>query len=364
MSEMSRSPFLRLSLAIAGAALALGAQAAGAETPEDLARDLRPSQRPLFELGGIGKEDGVSVDAWVDNPDRVYAVGQRLKVFVRPKETSYITVLNVGSSGRVAVVFPNFYQRDMRVRAGQIVRIPAEGANWHIDVAGPPGVEVIKIIASREPLRLRELERLTGTTEDNPLVSLDRSGEDVARDLVPQLNKQGTAGIVPGGVKSLLVRVVERGAAVKYPGSLQFTGAFGLTLRPEQPVYRIGDTVRVAVAVEKDCRLSLISLGTSGQAVRLFPNEFQPDNVIRAGQTVLIPSIRSPIQFKARGPAGVEGLVATCSSLNAKTELPPIVPGEFANIGDVGSVTRDLVANQAGANLEVDRVSGSFLVTN
>ncbi len=89
--------------------------------------------------------------------------------------------------------------------------------------------------------------------------------------------------------------------------------------------------MRVAVAVEKDCRLSLISLGTSGQAVRLFPNEFQPDNVIRAGQTVLVPSIRSPIQFKARGPAGVEGLVATCSSLNAKTELPPIVPGEFAN---------------------------------
>ena len=160
------------------------------------------------------------------------------------------------------------------------------------------------------------------------------------------------------------MRVVQRGAAVKYPGSLQFTGAFGLTLRPEQPVTGSGDTVRVAVAVEKDCRLSLINLGTSGQAVRLFPNEFQPDNVIRAGQTVLIPSIRSPIQFKARGPAGVEGLVATCTSLNAKTELPPIVPGEFASIGDVGSVTRDLVATQAGANFEVDRVSGSFLVTN
>lgn len=362
---MSRSPLLRLSLALAGAALALGGQTAGAESPEDLARDLRPSQRPLFELGGIGKEDGVSVDAWVDNPDRVYAVGQRLKVFVRPKETSYITVLNVGSSGRVAVIFPNFYQRDMRVRAGQIVRIPAEGSNWHIDVAGPPGVEVIKIIASREPLRLRELEKLTGTTEEQPIVSLDRSGDDVTRDLVPQLNsKQGNAGILPGGVKSLLVRVVQRGGAVRYPGSLQFTGAFGLTLRTEQPVYRIGDTVRVAVAVEKDCRLSLVSLGTSGKAVRLFPNEFQPDDVIRAGQTVLIPSIRSPIQFKARGPAGVEGLIATCSSLNAKAELPAIVPGEFANIGDVGSVTRDLVATQAGASFEVDRVSGSFLITN
>jgi hypothetical protein len=352
-------------LALGLAALACGGQPARADAPEQLARDLRPSQRPLFELGGIRKEDGVAVDAWVDNPERVYAVGQRLKVFVRPKETSYITVLNVGSSGRVAVIFPNFYQRDMRVRAGEVVRIPAEGSNWHIDVAGPPGVEVIKIIASRAPLRLRELERLAGATEDQPIVPLDRSGEDVARDLVPQLKgPTSDAGIIPGGVRSLLVRVVQRGAAapLNYLGSQKFSGAVGLTLRPERPVCRIGDTVRVAV--EKDCRLSLISLGTSGQAVRLFPNEFQVDNVIRAGQTVLVPPDRSPVQFKAQGPAGVEGLIATCSSLNAKAELPTIVPGEFAKVGDVGSVTRDLVATLAGASFEVDRVSGSFLITN
>jgi len=364
---MSRSPLRRFTLALALAGLACGGQAAWAETPDQQARDLRPSQRPLFELGGVGDEAGAAVEAWVDNPERVYSVGQRLKVFVRPRETSYITVLNVGSSGRVAVIFPNYYQRDTRVRAGQTVRIPAEGSNWHIDVAGPPGVEVIKIIASREPLRLRELERLTAATEDQPIVSLDRSGEEVARDLVPQIKTPASdVGIISGGVKSLLVRVVQRGAAAppSYLGPQQFSGAFGLTLRPEQPVYRIGDTVRVAVAVEKDCRLSLVSLGTSGQAVRLFPNEFQPDNVIRGGQTVLIPSIRSPIQFKARGPVGVEGLIATCSSLNAKADLPPIVPGQFAPVGDVESVTRDLVATPVGAKYEVDRVAGSFLVTN
>jgi hypothetical protein len=77
-----------------------------------------------------------------------------------------------------------------------------------------------------------------------------------------------------------------------------------------------------------------------------------------------VPSVRSPIQFKAQGPAGVEGLIATCSSLNAKAELPTIVPGEFPKVGDVGSVTRDLVATLAGANFEVDRASGSFLITN
>jgi hypothetical protein len=361
---MSKSHLLSLSLGLALAGFAFGGPTV-AETPEEMARDLVPSQKPIYDIGS-GPGWGTTVDAWVDDPDRTYRVGQRLKLYVRPKDTSYITVLNVGSSGRVSVVFPNYYQRDMRVRAGQTVRIPAEGSNWHIDVQGPPGVEVIQVIASKEPLRLAELQRLAGSSEQNPLLSLDRSSDEVARDLVPQVGSGGNpgAGI---GVRKLLVRVVQRGGSAPTFGSQQHTGAYGLTLRPERAVYRIGDTVRVAVAVEKDCRLSLISVGTSGQALHLFPNEYQQDNVVRAGQTVLIPSIRSPVQFKARGPTGVEGLIATChsASVGQPNQLPPIVPGGFAPVGDVGTVTRDLVAAPGpAASQEVERVSGSFLITN
>ena len=328
---MSRSPLTRYSLALAVVGLALGVRAAAAETPEDLARDLRPSQRPLFELGGTSKQDSVALDAWIDNPEGVYSVGQRLKVYVRPKETSYITVLNVGSSGRVAVIFPNHYQRNMRVRAGETVRIPAEDSNWHIDVAGPAGIEVIKIIASREPLRLRELERLAGTSEDQPLVSLDRSGEEVARDLVPQLkSKTSSSVIIPGGVKSLLVRVVQRGGQLERPGSREVPGAFGLTLRPERPVYKIGDTVRVAVAVEKDCPLSLISLGTSGQAVRLVPNELQPDNVIRPGSPCSSPRSARRSSSRRAGPPAISMSSGCRAGFSSPIERAPDLNGDMA----------------------------------
>jgi len=363
---MCRSHLARLSLALAVAGFAAGL--ARAETAEEMARDLVPAQKPLYEIGGITSEAGLAVDAWVDRPERTYAVGQRLKVFVRPKQTAYITVLNVGSSGRVAVIFPNFYQRDMKVRAGQTVKIPADSANWSIDVAGPPGVEVIKVIASGEPLQLPEILKLAGATAQQPILSLGRSGEEVARDLVPQIkNPAGAAGILPGGVRSLLVRVLPRGAAAPLPPfeSQQLSGAFGLMLRTERPVYRIGETVRVAVAVEKDCHLTLISVGTSGRAIRLFPNQFQTDNVVRAGQMVIVPSPRSPIQFTARGPAGIEGLVATCRGAGSPTQPPAVIQGGFATIGDLTSVTRDLVATPAhGADQEVEQVSGSFLITD
>src|SRR5262249_22109715 len=151
--------------------------------------------------------------------------------------------------------------------------IPAEGTSWKIDVSGPPGVDVIKVIASREPLSLPELLRLSGASAEQPTLSLGRSGEEVARDLVPQIKTpNGTTGILPGGVRNLLVRIVPRGAAAFPGGSPHLAGTFGLSLRPERAVYRIGEAVRVAVSVQRDCHLTLVGVGTTGNSVRLFPN--------------------------------------------------------------------------------------------
>lgn len=238
-------PVIGFSLALTAAACAASA---GARADEEMARDLVPAQKPLYELGGITPESGLAVDAWVDRPERTYTVGQRLKVFVRPKETSHITVLNVGSSGRVAVIFPNFFQRDMQVPAGQTVKVPADGAGWRIEVAGPPGVEVIKVIASREPLRLPEILKLADATAQEPILSLGRSGDEVARDLVPQIRDPAGAGGLPGGVRSLLVRVLPRPAAAPLPlfESPQSFGLFGLM----RPVHKFGEAMPVAAALE------------------------------------------------------------------------------------------------------------------
>jgi uncharacterized protein DUF4384 len=360
---MPRSRLTRHSLLIAFAALAAGALPASAETVESMARDLLPAQKPLYELGGLSPEASVEVEAWVDRPEHAYAVGQQLKVFVRPRQTSYITVLNVGTSGRVAVIFPNFHQRDMQVRAGQTIGIPANGASWKIDIVGPPGIEVIKVIASQQPLRLPEILKLISTTPEQPILSLGRSGEEVARDLVSQIDSAAGAAAQPGGVKSLLVRVVQRGTSSAFPAPAptQLGGSFGLTLRPEKAVYRIGEPVRVAVGVERDCRLTLVGVGTGGQAIRLFPNRFQQDDAVRAGQTVVIPPPNAAFEVRAQGPAGVEGLLATCRSAATLPPAPATGDG-LAVVGDLASVMRDLTV--APTDEQVEQVSGSFMVTD
>jgi hypothetical protein len=357
----------RLSFGLALGGALLGLTAAGpayAESEESLARDLVPSQKPLYQVGGGHGGGDFSVEAWVDNPDLVYRVGQQLKVYVRPKHTAYITVLNVGSSGKTSVIFPNYYQQNSKVFGGQTVVIPADSASWKIDVAGPPGVDFIQVVATRERLDLAELKRLAYSSADAPILSLDRSAESVARDLIPQLKHAGGGGgggftgVANAGIRNLLVRVLPRqfGLAPPFAGP-KLGGAFGLTVRPEQPIYKIGDSVRVAVAVQKDCHLSLVSVGTSGQAVRLFPNKHQPYNVIRAGQTLVVPSPEAPYQLKAEGPAGVEGLLATCRSVSAAS----------ATAGDLGGlkgVARDLVAVPAATDEPPEHVSSSYIVWN
>jgi Domain of unknown function (DUF4384) len=349
----------------------------------ELERDLTVAQKPIFQavqqLLGVGR---MEVDAWVDNRNLTYAVGQPLRVMVRPHQDAYITVVDVGSSGRVAVLYPNHFQRDARVKAGSTVKIPGDRAGWQINVNGPAGVDLIQVIASRRPLTLPELNQLVRTNEKSPLITLGRSAEEFARDLVPQLKPQTASAASEQtnfGVRNLLVRVVAgtatQPAAQGQPGQgfpvmvglpPAATGAFGLTVRPERPAYRIGEVVRILVASQNDCRLTLINVGPSGNAVQLFPNSFQRENLVRAGQIVMVPAPQSPLQIVARGPAGVEGIMAICRGEGAGSPYASD-PGQsgFATIGNIQTIGRDLMASATGqgqAPTQVEQASTSYLV--
>jgi hypothetical protein len=199
--------------AIAGLLAACGAGLAqDAQNPEgDLARDLSVVQKPIFDIGQLQPARRIDVDAWLDNPSLTYAIGQPLRLLVRPHQDAYVTVVDVGSSGRVSILYPNHFQLGGRVRAGTTVAIPTRSAHWQIKVDGPAGVDLIQVIASRRPLTLPELAQLVRTTAASPMVTLGRSAEDVARDLIPQLKPElptGAHGSQSFGIRNVLVRIV------------------------------------------------------------------------------------------------------------------------------------------------------------
>lgn len=203
-----RKPFLLAAALIAQLAAATAAMAQAPADADDaaMARDLSAVLKPFYDLLG-GTSEKANVEAAVDRRSRTYAPGEALRVMVKPNFDAYITVINVGSSGKVAIIFPNHYQKNSRVKAGDTVSIPAQNAKWQISVGGPEGIDLIKVVATSKPITLPELQKLAGTSVKSPILTLGRSSDEVARDLTPQLKPEKPEAGSATSVKNVLVRI-------------------------------------------------------------------------------------------------------------------------------------------------------------
>ena len=160
-------------------ALSGGARAAG-----DGARDLTVEQTavhavqaPAPAAGGAGR---LGVTAWVDHADNTYAVGEAVRLFVKPSKDAYVTVLNVGPSGRTTMLFPNAHQRDNKVSGGRTIEIPSRASGASIRVNAPVGRELIKVVATTSPTPLFAAGKMRSA---GPFAALDGGARAAARDL-------------------------------------------------------------------------------------------------------------------------------------------------------------------------------------
>ncbi len=151
---------------------------AGAETDEALRKDLAVVQRPIADV--TPPPSDIRVTAWVNHDDNIYQVGDDVTLFVRVNREAYVTIIDVGTSGKVHVIFPNRFQRNNRVRANQTIRIPGRNANFDFRVGGPPGIELIKVIATTSPDPIFDVRDLTDV---GPFKAVAKSADAVAKDL-------------------------------------------------------------------------------------------------------------------------------------------------------------------------------------
>ena len=117
---------------VAAGSCAPAISTAGAETRAD-ARNLTQGQIAVYStqvpmaVAPAAGAERLSVVAWVDQADRTYAVGERVRLFVRANKEAYLAVLNVGATGQTTVLFPNAYQPQIRVAAHEVAEIPPPG---------------------------------------------------------------------------------------------------------------------------------------------------------------------------------------------------------------------------------------------
>ena len=356
---------------LAAGCLAL-APASQGQDEAPAARDLTVEQAAVHAVQAptpaVAAPDRLDVVAWVDHADNTYAVGETVRLFVKASKGAYLTVLNVGASGRTTILFPNAHQPDTRVPAGQVVEVPPPDSGARIQVGGPTGRELIKVIATTSPTPLFAAVKTTGA---GPFTALDADTRSVARDL--QVTMDSEAEQEWDEYSKVITTIASRPAAVvpmaPAPAGTAWPAApFGLRLATGKPVYRMGEPVSLYASADVPCYLTLVNIGSSGQVRVLLPNAAQPQNLLPAGQTVVFPVAASNLQLTPIGPAGVETVVAVCS-----TDNQPVFPaglsygqGGFAALADGrAAVSRDLAVVTAAPapNRRIGQATVGFVVT-
>lgn len=287
---------------------------------------LPPSHRALTVIE-VPSSD-LKLDVRLDRQNAVYPIGQDLRLTIRVNKDAYVTVFNTDAMGRTMVVFPNKFAQNNRIRAGETVSIPAPNTRFKLQVGGPLGVNLVKVIASRKRRPLTEAAafaysggfrayrgRSTGLARHLQAVMQGAPKAGWAMADLPFRVATSTAAI---GTPSV---VVNPAPAVVTAGNLSGAVAqlaavpsgFGLRMTIQGQRFRVGNSLALTVAAEKDCRLHIINVDRKGQATVLFPNRLQEDNLIKAGRIRFLPGSGSGIEYQVAGTPGQQALVALCT---------------------------------------------------
>ena len=116
-----------------------------------------------------------NIDIWTDK--KGYIIGDTLTIYFQSDKDCYVSLLDIGTSGKMTLLFPNSFYKDNFIKAGKTYSIPGDFFGFRINVSGPAGIERIKVIATPEPFPLAE-----GNTSHG-FYSFDREDKKGLRDL-------------------------------------------------------------------------------------------------------------------------------------------------------------------------------------
>lgn len=120
-----------------------------------------------------------------------------------------------------------------------------------------------------------------------------------------------------------------------------------VTLRSRQSSYRVGrDVLSLSVESSTDGYVTLLSVGSSGMIVQLFPNKFDSSNRIDAGRPLSLP--RDSWQLRSRGPAGTTRILAIVSDR----------PLDFSDLAQPSGVFQSIKSTKRTATDIAERITG------
>lgn len=176
---------------------------AGAEAQADMDAILRKelASMRLSDMENLGQQ--FEVEVWMEDRRRTFGLGETITFNARSDRDGYLTLVDLGTDGTVTVLFPNPYESDTEVRAGQTITFPSASMDFEIQAQPPVGRGMVRAFVTPAPLDL-DLSEEEFTSGD--VAMADR----VVRALFEAAGSEGTAVALDTWGTSVLVYDITR----------------------------------------------------------------------------------------------------------------------------------------------------------
>lgn len=109
-----------------------------------------------------------------------------------------------------------------------------------------------------------------------------------------------------------------------------------LRLEEEKETYKVGEKLAVIFKANKDCYLTLLNVATDGQVYKIFPNEHQNDNFVKANEEYRVPAKDAKFLLKVKSPSGKDVIKAIATLKNVQV----VEDTSFKQEGEVQVATK------------------------
>lgn len=272
----------------------------------------------------VNEQPPFKIELWTEEGRPRYGIGDSVTFLFKAERDCYVTLIDIGTSGKVTKIFPNVWHDSNFVKAGQVYRIPPPSQQFRFKIEGPGGMEYVKAIATLDPLqsiaKAQIIPKGNFAQFQQPALLLKDIGTELVAAGAQRWSEAGLSFEIVSGPPT----------AVETPLKIR--------LWTDGKVYRIGDTIKFNFETDRPCCLTLIDIGSSGSVRIIFPNQYAASNQIQPGKVYRMPPDGMEAQFAYRvvGPPGTNTIKAI-ATVDPCPLFPSEVPFKSAVYPDLGS---------------------------
>ena len=93
-----------------------------------------------------------SLEVWLAGGVSTFGIGENVRFLAEAERSGYLTLVDLGTDGTVTVLFPNPYDQENAVTAGQRIEFPTESMVSEIQAMPPAGRGMVRAFLTPQPL--------------------------------------------------------------------------------------------------------------------------------------------------------------------------------------------------------------------